>query len=36
MYTSTFTFAKGGYDADFFALDARIAAHPLAGIRMRA
>jgi heme-degrading monooxygenase HmoA len=26
MYTSTFTFAKGDYDADFFALDERIAA----------
>ena len=26
MYTSTFTFAKGDYDADFFALDDRIAA----------
>jgi antibiotic biosynthesis monooxygenase (ABM) superfamily enzyme len=25
MYTSTFTFAKGDYDADFFALDDRIA-----------
>ena len=25
MYTSTFTFAKGDYDADFFALDGRIA-----------
>lgn len=25
MFTSTFTFAKGDYDADFFALDARIA-----------
>jgi heme-degrading monooxygenase HmoA len=26
MYTSTFTFAKGDYDAEFFALDERIAA----------
>lgn len=26
MFTSTFTFAKGHYDADFFALDERIAA----------
>lgn len=26
MYTATFTFAKGDYDADFFALDERIAA----------
>ncbi|MGM9481598.1 antibiotic biosynthesis monooxygenase family protein [Roseateles sp. NT4] len=26
MYTSTFTFAKGDYDTDFFALDERIAA----------
>lgn len=25
MYTSTFTFAKGDYDAEFFALDATIA-----------
>lgn len=25
MYTSTFTFAKGDYDAEFFALDERIA-----------
>lgn len=25
MFTSTFTFAKGDYDADFFALDERIA-----------
>lgn len=25
MFTSTFTFAKGEYDADFFALDERIA-----------
>lgn len=26
MFTSTFTFAKGDYDADFFALDDQIAA----------
>lgn len=26
MFTSTFTFAKGAYDAEFFALDDRIAA----------
>lgn len=26
MFTATFTFAKGDYDADFFALDERIAA----------
>ena len=26
MYTSTFTFAKGDYDAEFFALDDRITA----------
>ena len=26
MYTSTFTFAKGDYDDEFFALDERIAA----------
>lgn len=26
MFTSTFTFARGDYDADFFALDERIAA----------
>ena len=26
MFTATFTFAKGEYDADFHALDARIAA----------
>ena len=25
MFTSTFTFAKGNYDAEFFALDERIA-----------
>ncbi|MBL8275196.1 MAG: antibiotic biosynthesis monooxygenase [Pelomonas sp.] len=25
MFTSTFTFAKGDYDAEFFALDERIA-----------